>query len=139
MTLGFVRRGPRPPARPATGRGAHSEPRRAPSGRRGGALGLPRVPAPSGPAPTPAGLEREAQVVLGRLRRMDAADAHGAAWSPEAIDRIARLLTEFHRRLDVLVRADHDPAALPHVLATRRCIAQAQLIVLGRLADLCVD
>jgi hypothetical protein len=104
-----------------------------------------RGPAPLEVAPclvTPRELEREARTILERLRRLDRLDtAEGEAtpWTPEAVDSIVLVLAEFHRRLEATVREDHDPTALPHVLATRRCVAQAQLIVLGRLASLCAD
>jgi hypothetical protein len=131
--------GPAGPFSPASDRLRAPRSGRGPSWLRGRGAAPPEV------APclvTPRELEREAQTILERLRRLDrldAADGQATPWTPEAVDSIVRVLAEFHRRLEATVRGDHDPAALPHVLATRRCVAQAQLIVLGRLADLCAD
>jgi hypothetical protein len=120
-------------------RASAARPRRAPghgaAGRFGRRLADLLGPVAAQGPPTPRALEAEARAILGRLRPAGSGPP-GGVWAPSEVDRTMRMLSDFHRRLEVVLRDDDDPEALPQILAARRCIAQAQLLVLERLADL---
>lgn len=78
----------------------------------------------------------EAHAVLDRLRRLDHSAHDGGRLTVDAIDGITGALSELQRRVEVTARHYNHSWALPDVLAARRHLDDARLIVLGFLAEL---
>jgi hypothetical protein len=87
-------------------------------------------------AATPQELRMEAHSVLDRLRRLGRSAHDGGRLTPEEIDAITASLAAFQVRIEETARHYNHCWALQDVLAARRHIDEARLIVLGLLADL---
>jgi hypothetical protein len=90
----------------------------------------------TGRPPTPGELRTEAEAVLERLRRLDRSAHDGGRLTVEAIDAITGALAEFQRRIEETAGTYNHAWALEDVVAARRSIDEARLIVMRFLADL---
>jgi hypothetical protein len=88
---------------------------------------------------TPAELREEAHAVLERLRGLDRSAHDGGHLTADAVDAIAGAIAELQRRIEVTARDYNHSWALQDVLAARRHVDAARLLVLGFLAELGAD
>ncbi|MDO9410200.1 hypothetical protein [Patulibacter sp.] len=88
---------------------------------------------------TPGELRMEAHDVLDRLRRLDRSAHDGGRLTVQAIDEIAAALGALQRRIEVTARHYNHAWALQDVLAARRHLDDARVIVLGFVAQLRAD
>lgn len=85
---------------------------------------------------TPDELRMEAHAVLDRLRRLDAGARDGERLTVDAVDAVTGALAELQRRIEQTARHYNHTWALQDVVAARRHLDEARLLVLGLLADL---
>lgn len=85
---------------------------------------------------TPDELRMEAHAVLDRLRRLDAATRDGQRLTVDAVDAVTGALAELQRRIEVTARHYNHTWALRDVVAARRHLDEARMVVLRLLSDL---
>lgn len=90
----------------------------------------------SGRPATPEELRLEARSVLESLRRLDPSAHDGGRLTAEAIDAVTATIAAFQVQIEETARSYNHAWALQDVLAARRHIDAARLIVLGFLAEL---
>jgi hypothetical protein len=81
----------------------------------------------------------EAHAVLDRLRRLDRSAHDGGRLTVSAIDAITDALAQLQRRIEETARHYNHAWALQDVLAARRHLDDARIVVLGFLAELRPD
>jgi hypothetical protein len=81
----------------------------------------------------------EAHAVLDRLRRLDRSAHDGGRLTVASIDAITDALAQLQRRIEETARHYNHSWALQDVLAARRHLDDARIVVLGFLAELASD
>ncbi|WP_026912720.1 hypothetical protein [Patulibacter minatonensis] len=85
---------------------------------------------------TPEELRMEANSVLDRLRRLESSVRDGGHLAIDAIDGLTDAISTFQGRIEETARHYNHAWALQDVLAARRAIDEARMIVMGFLTDL---
>lgn len=78
----------------------------------------------------------DAHAVLERLRRLDRSAHDGGRLTVAALDEITTALVDLQLQVELTARHYNHAWALSDVLAARRHLDDARLVVLGFLADL---
>ena len=78
----------------------------------------------------------EAHAVLDRLRRLDVATRDGQPLTVDLVDAITGMLAELQRHIEATARHYNHTWALQDVLAARRHLDEARMVVLRLLSDL---
>lgn len=81
----------------------------------------------------------EAHAVLDRLRRLDAATRDGRRLTVDAVDAVTAALAELQLRIEATASHYNHTWALQDVVAARRHLDEARMVVLRLLADLTSD